>query len=595
MPNINKSPGHVAHLSHTGHDMSQTLKFTSSVGQLLPVYYDFLNPNETVSIDAELISKTIRPLKSPALTQIDEYLDWFFVPMRVLYSLFEQQYYQISDVHSSLFDQNRVNVSFPVIDVGDFLTSHPTVRTCFYGYTNSYPAADDLDVYGVPVIQNTQRLCQLLGYGSRAWSTPQLTTAAIGGTYAWSPFLAAAYQAIFYSYYRLTDWTPNDTSAYNLDAFYSSGTISASVVTKLFEMHYRPFRKDLFTNLFPSPLVDGQNIGMLDFGKYTSSLVNDPKNQGNTGVSDYAVIDRMTVNSTLGSQGTAKIRGMFALEKLLDITRRSGKHVDDQVLAHFGVKVPERRSCEVIHIGSTSSVMNVSQLQATAAGENGNSSSTLGEYAGNLDSYCKQRTFKFSSEENHGILMCIYSAVPRADYSADTMFDKINSYSEISDLYFPEFDNLGMYPQFAYQLDYNPRKLNNVNNRILGWQYRYQELKQKADRVAGGLLFDLRYWTTLRNQFDSVGDDNTGVVGTPDAFRFYCPPTMLNSITPVSFPMVYRPQNIDGAAPSAWTSVEVASDFSDIPNAFVYDPLVHMIAFDVKKSSTMSVYSLSSL
>ena len=114
----------MANLGRSGHDMGQTLKFTSSVGHLLPVYYDFLNPGETVTIDTELISKTVRPLKSPALTQIDEYLDWFFVPMNCLYSLFEQVYYSINDMHSSMFDPNQLVKDFPSIGVIDFFESN---------------------------------------------------------------------------------------------------------------------------------------------------------------------------------------------------------------------------------------------------------------------------------------------------------------------------------------------------------------------------------------------------------------------------------------------------------------------------------------
>ena len=73
-------------------------------------------------------------------------------------------------------------------------------------------------------------------------------------------------------------------------------------------------------------------------GKFTGSLSGDVNSlNGPVGLSVSGFAQALgNLKSSISSVG---IRTMFALEKLAQITGRAGKHYDDQVFAHYGVKI----------------------------------------------------------------------------------------------------------------------------------------------------------------------------------------------------------------------------------------------------------------
>ena len=109
MADIKKNPTHNANLSKNGFDMSMIRKFTSSVGQLLPVYYDFLNPGDKVNFSTEIFSRT-KPIKAPAMMQITETVDWYFVPITQIYQFFGEMFYGVSDVKTDLLNSMDVSL-----------------------------------------------------------------------------------------------------------------------------------------------------------------------------------------------------------------------------------------------------------------------------------------------------------------------------------------------------------------------------------------------------------------------------------------------------------------------------------------------------
>ena len=119
------APSHVAHLSREGFNKTAPFKFTSSTGQLLPVMDDVLNPGEKVRVQFGLFSRT-QPLATPAMVEIDEYIDLFFVPLHQLYSPFKQLFTDVSDFESSLFNPNMsgdIGKVFPLINPSNFVNS----------------------------------------------------------------------------------------------------------------------------------------------------------------------------------------------------------------------------------------------------------------------------------------------------------------------------------------------------------------------------------------------------------------------------------------------------------------------------------------
>lgn len=582
MQNFFSSPSRVANVGYNGFDMSHTLKFSSTTGELLPVYYDLLQPGDKVNVSAELRTRTM-PLQTAAMGKITEQIELFFVPITQIYQFFPEFFYGIQDFKTSFMRaENYVNQNFPHITISDFASyinnivwpsesdESPDYDTIwsYYRYTNG-TSLRLMELLGIPVCTIQDRLKQ----GEK-----------LAGDYAINPMFAAAYQKIYSDYYRLSDRELNDPRSYNLDDFFDDAEIASDMIPKLFRLRYRPWKKDFFTNIFTSPLMGQTSIGsntQVDLTSLFQQWLN-----GNIQYSTKNESDSLdTTNPTQLSPSAAastnhsrflsptSIRTSFAVQKLLEVTRRAGKHYDKQTLAHFGVDVPDGINGEVSFLGSLlKSEIAIGDVISTSSVPDG---STLGEVGGKGYGYGRGNDIKFTAP-SHGILMAIYSCSPEADYS-QIGFDKLHTYVNSAAFPRPEFDNLGMQPLFGYQVEYQPTSENSTpsvfNNRVEGWQYRWSELKTKYNRVVGALAArrSLDFWSLQRN-----------IIGGTSLSSYLIPPFALDGIMLVPYEFVANES-------------PVGSSTSTIDNLYDTDPLIHNLYIDCKKSSKMSTYGLEQL
>ena len=115
-------------------DLSHRHMFTAQVGELLPVFTQWVNPNETFKIGYHGKTRTAA-LNTDAFTRIRENVQYFFVPFQSLWKYFEQQVnnltkgdagQNISKFASSSTDASSVSTSLPYIsyiDLGRWLDS----------------------------------------------------------------------------------------------------------------------------------------------------------------------------------------------------------------------------------------------------------------------------------------------------------------------------------------------------------------------------------------------------------------------------------------------------------------------------------------
>ena len=71
------------HPRRSGFDLSNRVCFTSKAGELLPVFWDIVYPGDSFKIKTQLFTRT-QPLNTAAYTRIREYLDFYFVPLRLI-------------------------------------------------------------------------------------------------------------------------------------------------------------------------------------------------------------------------------------------------------------------------------------------------------------------------------------------------------------------------------------------------------------------------------------------------------------------------------------------------------------------------------
>lgn len=599
MANVFKDPKYINQHGYNTFPLDHTLNFSSSVGHLLPVFYHFLNPGDKFTCDTTMLSR-LQPMETSAFANIKTHLDWFVVPISQLYKFFEQEFFGVNDIHTTLVDTGDFN--------SHFLYPNWNYRSMFTHNFAENPNIDTptLDSAGQPMISGTMRLLDLLGYSSQHFT--ELISSSLDHDGDGSPidfestgqiannklacWFLAAYQRIYMSYYRNSDREVNEPFAYNLDYCYNVNLreIRTDTYRHLFQLRYRPRRKDFFLANKVSPLIGSDDIGMLGIG--SPQLVQWLNNSVDISSADIdgeemssSLTDVISVSSQSfdpGSISVSQIESMFAYRKLLEVTRRAGKHIDAQILAHFGVDISKKLAGEAIYLGSTDGDIGIGEVFSTAdtAGQDGTPLGAIsGKGFGKSDGH-----ISYQNNDEHAIVMCIFSAEPEVQYSA-TGLDRLNTYVQREDFYIPEYDNLGMQPLFSYEGDYNTYYGSTVRNSVvLGWNYRYWEQKVKYNRSCGAMANSLQSWNVLSEPFYAKSSSFSY-----NYKSYLVQPTMIDGIMLLKF-----------GNRNPWKLAYIDDELSCWIGAtntqlYGFDPLIHSLHFNATLTSKMSTYGLSQL
>lgn len=553
--------------------MDNFANFTSAPGYLIPVYWDYLEPGDKVTLKTLLRTKT-QPFTKPAMATVIERIEWFAVPIQQLYKEFGAKFYGISDIDTDLMPQNNYDDYMPFMyldEINSYITNLP----------QSLSGQASLPV-SVPTFNEAKRLCDGLGL-------PNNLGTALGQDSYYSsvcvlPF--AAYHKIYFDHYRLSDREQNDPQFYNFDSYFGVGGQSTHVdnstnrYNKIFWLHKRPYMRDYFTGMQVSPLFGSQDVNasgielgalqnwlnglsVVSTGVPSSSYIGyvASSNSGPTSVrlSDTSST-QATYNSLSGALNPSNIRSLFAVEKLLEVTRRAKKHYDMQTLAHFGVKVPKGLAGECYKLGTHEQFLKIGEVISTAntVDLQDNQFGALGQLGGAGSSGAESKKIHFEAD-CHCILMAIYSAEPVVNIMNEGIprqFTQIRA----CEWYKSEFDNLGMQPVFRRELFATRSQVASDNNTVIGWNYRYYQMKMKYNRAfAGCSSAYFREWSLNRS---SIGSGS----GFSRNF-FYVWPTDLNNILLTAYPNSIGPSS-----------------------CYAYDPFIHQVYFDVVKSSKKSIY-----
>jgi hypothetical protein len=177
-------------------DLSHRHMFTAQVGELLPVFTQWVNPNETFKIGYNGKTRTAA-LNTDAFTRIRENIQYYFVPFQSLWKYFEQQVnnltkgdagQNISKFASSSTEASKISTSLPYIsyvDLGYWLRimyNHAVdaVDGYFRGHTSVSSRSavgfkdfcDSSSAYSDVFVCDSYRLCRAakllmaLGYGN---------------------------------------------------------------------------------------------------------------------------------------------------------------------------------------------------------------------------------------------------------------------------------------------------------------------------------------------------------------------------------------------------------------------------------------------
>lgn len=78
----------------TGHNLGFQRYFTSAPGMMLPIDHRILSPSETIQWSVNINTIT-QPLLRPAMLDVVQKVDCFFVPLSMLYTGFPQTFFRL--------------------------------------------------------------------------------------------------------------------------------------------------------------------------------------------------------------------------------------------------------------------------------------------------------------------------------------------------------------------------------------------------------------------------------------------------------------------------------------------------------------------
>lgn len=316
-----------------------------------------------------------------------------------------------------------------------------------------------------------------------------------------NPFRLLAYQKIYSDFYKRDDYEATNPLHWNIDDFKRGSAVmdfdDNSRLLNMLRLRYRWHNKDYFTGVVPSELLGGlQGFNANSLGMFGDNM--------------QITSDDNKVSVGSGNVSTKGIRAMFALEKLMRLTRRAGGFdYISQTLAHYGFEPPRGRGDKVEFVGGTANNINISEVVSTADTAKGFTGQIYGRGIGSID---EKGNTEFTAKE-HGVLMCIASIVPDSDYSAEGL-NSFNSKLQRGDYFQPEFQDLGLQPVFNYELynriyaDNMPENLR-INKGVFGFAPRYAEYKSAFDKLHGEFRNgrNMSMWSSVSN----VTDTNQGV------------------------------------------------------------------------------------
>lgn len=519
-------PSPDASLPRNAFDRESMRVYHYSLGQLIPAWFEVLTAGSHAKINRKIFQRT-SDLNTAAFPMIDTHIQYYFVPFRQLWSLWDDFKLGIKDVNST----SLVNISDTTTDGNLTLpnrvpyTSLADLETALINSQSN----GEVDIFGFPAQDSARKLLNMLGYGFPFYGANQLEVN------LW-PILA--YHKIYYDHFRNSSYENNLARLYNLDYLWSRNRdmkVPANELKTtrdgLLSLHYVNYRDDYFTNIYPSlnyvqltAVSVGPNYGP---GNLQPNPIGVPSNivNGNVGtvpvnISGSTGTDRtrwsvwdgssLTSNSNVKTLNTGDlyqegnpnvtivhshdisgqfnlnasqvlnvqaIRAAFAFDKLLRSSAYAPQHVKDQYEARFGIKFNVNPD-ESIYVGSYKNDIQIGEVTSTAntLDSGGDALGAIGGKGVGFSDW--QKTIDFNANED-GILMAIQYSTIRSCYRSIGVDSYLTKHLP-EDYFQPEFQNLGLEPVYGSEFNQSLGQ-----STILGYRPRNQRYKLGIDKSYG--------------------------------------------------------------------------------------------------------------
>ena len=356
---ISNKTGSKRHFSNVGalvpersaFDLSYSKTFTCDMGELIPVMCDEVVPGDVFKIGCESVIR-FQPLVAPVLHEINQYVHYFFVPYRILWSDWE-----------------------------NFITGGVT--------GNLTPALPRW----TPTNNAVGSLWDYLGFP---------TGISPADAYPLD-FPRLAYNTIFNQYYRDESLVPEVAMT------------NESILNRAWEKDYFTSSLLSAQRGTPPALpISGTSKAVFTSTAGTTSLGLDFWVSNNTvSATSKVPLDKNTVDLSSASPfSIADFRLAFQIQRWLERNNRAGARYTEFLKAHFGVSPRDERLHRPEYIGGTKSPIIVSEVLQTSSTDG---TSPQGHLAGHGLSVNADFCGKYHATE-YGLIMGIMSVMPRTMY-----------------------------------------------------------------------------------------------------------------------------------------------------------------------------------
>lgn len=480
-------------------DLSSKKLFTAKVGEILPCYWQIAIPGNKYRISSDWFTRTV-PVNTAAYTRLKEYYDFYAVPLRLISRALPQAFTQMTDYMTSAASGTENTPQ---------LTSVPYVNLNLIStLLSSAVTSNAVDDAGFGYCYGACKLLDYLGYGSFVGpdnaKKKEITTQYLGVEYtadSQNPLVfgttmlvnllpALAYQKIYFDFFSNSQWEKHLAYSYNVD--YWDGTSPVTPVADMFKLRYADYSKDYYLGVLPASQYgsvatlpslrsDYNSSNYVAFGINPSlgspaSSINAPKStsvvssNSNPSTSNRSLY----LNSDLSA---LSIRATEYLQRWKEVVQFASKDYSDQMRAQFGIKAPEYMSNHVHYIGGWSNVININEVLNTNLTADSSQAVIAGKGVGSKSGH----TLTYDCGAEHQVIMCVYHAVPLVDWALKGQNPQL-TVTSVSDFPQPAFDQLGMQPVSALNLNNSPSSP--TGN--IGYNLRYWQWKSNVDTVHGG-------------------------------------------------------------------------------------------------------------
>lgn len=506
-------------------DLSSKKLFTAKVGEILPVYWQIAIPGNKYRISSDWFTRTV-PVNTAAYTRIKEYYDFYAVPLRLISRALPQAFTQMTDYMTSAAS-NTANT--------EMLTSVPNTTLNLLSVSlQTVNGQDVFDDAGLPYFYGASKILDMLGYGSFLASSSTakaaITSAYLGKSYSGTDAITDAdnplvykssqtvnllpllsYQKIYYDFFSESQWEKHLAYAYNVD--YWDGKSQLNLAPEMLQLRYANYPKDYFMGMLPASQYGSVAVLPSQFVSHPSNYLVSANPTGTGSV----LVNTTGTSVALSSAGTGSnyplslnsdlsalsIRATEYLQRWKEVVQFSSKDYSDQMAAQFGIKAPEYMGNHAHYIGGWSNVININEVLNTNLESQNSQAVIAGKGVGSQSGY----TLTYDCGAEHQVIMCVYHAVPMVDWNLTGQNPQL-TVTAITDFPQPAFDQLGMQPVPALNLQNNPSR---TVSGALGYNLRYWQWKSNIDTVHAAFRSGMAYqaWSAPIDGWDVLTSSGT--------------------------------------------------------------------------------------